>query len=670
MRDGDVAFVALSWTEHGAPETYDEAYQRARAARPTTGTSGSSHGDVPRPPVARLPAAQRADAQGPDLRPDRRDDRGGDDLAARDAGRRAQLGLPLLVDPRLDVHALGPLHARLRLGGQRLLLLHRTTSPTATTTSRSCTGSAASASSTSATLDHLDGYEGAKPVRIGNGAYEPEAARRLGRAARLGLPAHEVARRAARATSGRSSCSQVESAIAHWREPDRGIWEVRGEPQALHVVEGHVLGRLRPRRAPGAAARRRTSSADALAGGGRRDPRRRLRATASTSAASSCQHYDTDALDASLLLMPLVRFLPADDERIRATVNGDRRRADRRRPRAALPRRGDRRRPQRRGGHVRDLLVLARQRAGRDRRDDAAPASCARSCSAYASPLLLYAEEIDPRSGRHLGNFPQAFTHLALINAVMHVIRADHELARDPAARRDAGRGRAERGDATGPVVSRRARRRGASRSARRRRDDRRAIAAARDALGAASRTSRLPAARRRGAAYELLGPCSATGATSTSGSATSAACRPTTRSPTHGWSTSALGRARRASIAPDARRARARRRGARRLRARELGDTRARRRATSASGQDGHTASLFPGHPALRRRRRHGVGVHDSPKPPPERITLTLPTLNAVARGSCCSSRARTRPTRSPRVLAGPTARRPASLLERDRLD
>ena len=43
----------------------------------------------------------------------------------------------------------------------------------------------------------------------------------------------------------------------------------------------------------------------------------------------------------------------------------------------------------------------------------------------YASPLQLYAEEIDPRSGRHLGNFPQAFSHLALINAVMHVIRAE-----------------------------------------------------------------------------------------------------------------------------------------------------------------------------------------------------------------------------------------------------
>ena len=48
----------------------------------------------------------------------------------------------------------------------------------------------------------------------------------------------------------------------------------------------------------------------------------------------------------------------------------------------------------------------------------------------YASPLLLYAEEIDPRSGRHLGNFPQAFTHLALINAVMHVIADEQEARR------------------------------------------------------------------------------------------------------------------------------------------------------------------------------------------------------------------------------------------------
>ena len=54
----------------------------------------------------------------------------------------------------------------------------------------------------------------------------------------------------------------------------------------------------------------------------------------------------------------------------------------------------------------------------------------ARRFLSYASPLLLYGEEIDPRSGRHLGNFPQAFTHLALINAVMHVIRKEQAAQR------------------------------------------------------------------------------------------------------------------------------------------------------------------------------------------------------------------------------------------------
>ena len=61
---------------------------------------------------------------------------------------------------------------------------------------------------------------------------------------------------------------------------------------------------------------------------------------------------------------------------------------------------------------------------------DRARALCEKLLS-YASPLLLYAEEIDPHSGRHLGNFPQAFSHLALINAVMHLIGADEQLSAD-----------------------------------------------------------------------------------------------------------------------------------------------------------------------------------------------------------------------------------------------
>ena len=142
LRDGDTAFVALSWTEHEGPQTYDEAYHRL-VYTADFWHEWLSHGDFPDHPWQGAPAAQRADAQGPVLRPDGRDLRGGHDVAARDAGRRAQLGLPLLLDPRLDVRAVGPLHARLRRGGQRLLLLHPRRRRRARTTSRSCTASAA-----------------------------------------------------------------------------------------------------------------------------------------------------------------------------------------------------------------------------------------------------------------------------------------------------------------------------------------------------------------------------------------------------------------------------------------------------------------------------------------------------------------------------------------------
>ena len=134
------------------------------------------------------------------------------------------------------------------------------------------------------------------------------------------------------------------------------------------------------------------------------------------------QHYDTDALDASLLLMPLVRFLPGDDERVRRTVIAV---ADE---------------------LVEDGLVL-RQRP--DEEDFAVEGETFTVCSfwlvsalaeigevararelcerllALASPLGLYAEHIDPDTGRHLGNFPHAFTHLALVNAALHVIGAE-----------------------------------------------------------------------------------------------------------------------------------------------------------------------------------------------------------------------------------------------------
>jgi GH15 family glucan-1,4-alpha-glucosidase len=139
------------------------------------------------------------------------------------------------------------------------------------------------------------------------------------------------------------------------------------------------------------------------------------------------QHYETTALDASLLLMPLVRFLPGSDPRIRNTVLAI---ADELTEQGLVLRyRVD----ETDDGFTGEegtfticsfWLVSALCEVGEVQR---ARRLCEKLLS-HASPLQLYAEEIEPETGRHLGNFPQAFTHLALINAVMHVIRGDLEL--------------------------------------------------------------------------------------------------------------------------------------------------------------------------------------------------------------------------------------------------
>src|SRR5204863_709243 len=137
-----------------------------------------------------------------------------------------------------------------------------------------------------------------------------------------------------------------------------------------------------------------------------------------------CQHYETTALDASVLLMPLVRFLPPDDPRIRSTVLA-----------IAEELTDDglvlRYRPEETDDGLSGAegsfticsfwLVSAFVEIGELSR---AHDLCEKLLAA-ASPLGLYGEEIDPTNGRHLGNFPQAFTHLALINAVMHLIDAE-----------------------------------------------------------------------------------------------------------------------------------------------------------------------------------------------------------------------------------------------------
>jgi GH15 family glucan-1,4-alpha-glucosidase len=140
------------------------------------------------------------------------------------------------------------------------------------------------------------------------------------------------------------------------------------------------------------------------------------------------QHYETKALDAALLLMPLLRFLPPEDERIRNTVCAIQEELTEQG--LVLRYRTEETDDGLDSGEGTFLicsfwLVSALSEIGEH---DASRWLCERLLG-YASPLGLYAEEVDPGTGRHLGNFPQAFTHLALINAVMHVIRADEREA-------------------------------------------------------------------------------------------------------------------------------------------------------------------------------------------------------------------------------------------------
>ncbi|MBN9634558.1 MAG: glycoside hydrolase family 15 protein, partial [Actinobacteria bacterium] len=138
------------------------------------------------------------------------------------------------------------------------------------------------------------------------------------------------------------------------------------------------------------------------------------------------QRYSDDALDASLLLAILTRFLPADDPRVRATVMAI---AEELTEEGLVLRYRTEETDDGLSGEEGTFticsfwLVSALVEIGEVSR---ARHLCEKLLS-FASPLHLYAEEIEPRTGRHLGNFPQAFTHLALINAVVHVIRAEEE---------------------------------------------------------------------------------------------------------------------------------------------------------------------------------------------------------------------------------------------------
>jgi len=276
------------------------------------------------------------------------------------------------------------------------------------------------------TLDHLHGYEGAHPVRVGNAAYDQDQHDVWGAlldSVYLHTKSHDYLSERTWKLLSRA----VAAAIEHWGEPDRGIWEVRGDPK--HFVSSKAMCWV---------ALDRGSRLAAMQGDGDRaghwaeiasDIKADVLAHGVDDRGVFTQHYDTDALDAANLLLPLVRFLPADDERIRNTVLAiaDELTVDGLVLRYRVDATDDGLAGEEGTFTICSFwLVSALVEIGEA---DRARTLCEKLLS-YASPLLLYAEELDPEAGRHLGNFPQAFTHLALINAVTHVVRADQRQRR------------------------------------------------------------------------------------------------------------------------------------------------------------------------------------------------------------------------------------------------
>ncbi|MFI6212915.1 glycoside hydrolase family 15 protein [Nocardia brasiliensis] len=274
---------------------------------------------------------------------------------------------------------------------------------------------------TEETLDHLSGYDRARPVRIGNAAYNQDQHDIWGTMLDA-VYLHVKSRQQVPETLWPLLERQVRAAIARWREPDRGIWEVRGEPQ--HFTSSKVMCWVALDRGAKLAelhgqiehATEWYTLADEI-----KDD---ILTHGVNSNGVFTQTYGGDTLDASLLLAVLTRFLPPDDHRIRATVLSI---ADRLTENGLVLRYRTETTDDGLSGAEGTFticsfwLVSALVEIGEVQR---ARHLCERLLG-FASPLQLYAEEIDPRSGRHLGNFPQAFTHLALINAVTHVIRAE-----------------------------------------------------------------------------------------------------------------------------------------------------------------------------------------------------------------------------------------------------
>lgn len=271
-------------------------------------------------------------------------------------------------------------------------------------------------------LEHLEGYRGSAPVRIGNGAVEQIQIDVYGEV----LDSIHIWRKKHAMTEGMwEVVTRLADWVAeNWRRPDSGPWEVRSE------LRQFVFSKLMC----WVALDRAVRAAEDLGREAEVERWSRIRDEIrsdilehgwSDEAGAFVQAYGSTDLDASVLVMPIVRFLPADDPRIVATVERVREQLGHE-PTGLLYRyRSEDGVPGGEGAFCVNTFQLAQVLALAGRLDEAVEVF--ESVLQHASPTGLFAEEIDPDSGELLGNYPQAYSHIGLINAA-HVIRRSGEL--------------------------------------------------------------------------------------------------------------------------------------------------------------------------------------------------------------------------------------------------
>ncbi|HUA11388.1 MAG TPA: glycoside hydrolase family 15 protein [Solirubrobacteraceae bacterium] len=271
---------------------------------------------------------------------------------------------------------------------------------------------------TETTRDELSGYAGAWPVRVGNGAYDQRQNDVYGAALDSILLHTRRAQRLPRRLWPIVQ-AQAECATKVWRQPDQGIWEARGAPK--HYVSSKLMCWVAMDRAAKLAGVRGDEKLAAKWGAVAQEIKDDVLANGLSPAGVLRQHYETEALDASNLLAAIFGFLPPGDERLRASVLAIA--DDLTEDGFALRYRTDETDDGMSGKEGSFLicsfwLVSGLAIVGELQR----AADLMEKLLKVASPLGLYAEEFDTSTGRHLGNFPQAFSHLALIEAAGRII--------------------------------------------------------------------------------------------------------------------------------------------------------------------------------------------------------------------------------------------------------